>query len=305
MSDSPNNEAETAAAEHRDDHIAAASKGKKPRRRRLGSTAVLPGLLTMANGLTGFAAIHFATKDGFGQAEPANLAMAGWCIFAAMVFDLLDGRLARMTRRTSDFGGQLDSLCDAISFGVAPATLMLRTEATVLRGQIERVAAIPHALGVERAVWGVAGVYVACAILRLARFNVENEPDESSHMTFRGLPTPGAAAMVTALVLLFDRLAGLEEGWRSSGWMLTTVGITLPVATLAVALLMVSRFTYPHLANQYIQGKRPFNYLVKLVIVALLAMLAPYIALAAATIVYAFSGPAVWLWRRAKAARAA
>jgi len=285
--------------------VAGPEEGKRPRRRRLRSTAVLPGLFTLANGLAGFAAIHYATKDGFGQAQPQNLSAAAWLIFVAMIFDLLDGRLARITRRTSDFGGQLDSLCDAVSFGVAPATLMLRTEATALRGQIERVSVIPHAIGLERAVWGVAGVYVACAILRLARFNVENEPDESSHLTFRGLPTPGAAAMVAALVLLFDHLAGLEAGWRSGGWMLATVGITLPLATLAVALLMVSRFTYPHLPNQYMRGKRPFNYLVKLVLVALLAMLELYIALAAATIAYAFSGPALWLWRRARADRTA
>ncbi|MCJ7543053.1 MAG: phosphatidylcholine/phosphatidylserine synthase [Phycisphaerae bacterium] len=271
------------------------------RRRILESTALLPGLLTIGNGRSGFAAIHFATKDALGQAALSNLVAAAYCIFLAMFFDMLDGRIARMTRRTTDFGGQLDSLCDVISFSVAPAMLMLRTVITVVRAhQVAPIAMVTHTVGMERVIWCIAGLFVACGVLRLARFNVENLPDESAHMNFQGLPVPGAAAPVAGLVLLFEHLTQIESGWRSQPWLLGAVAVALPMVSLAVGLLMVSRLRYTHLINQYLRGRRPFGYLVKIVIVGLAGMLDPYVTLAVVTIVYAFSGPggAVWRWLR-------
>ena len=278
---------------------------RRPRtgRRTLVSTAALPAMFTILNGLAGFASIHFATKDALGEAGLANLRNAAWLIFGAMVFDMLDGRVARMTRRTSDFGGQLDSLCDMISFGVAPAMLMLRTVMMVLRGHIERVEVLSGGLVIERAVWCLAGVYVACAALRLARFNVESDPDESAHMEFRGLPSPGAAAAVAAMVLLFVRLAPLDKGWRSSTWILMTVSITLPFLTLLTALLMVSRFRYPHLVNQYIRSKTPFSFLVKLVIILPAAILYSFITAAVVTMGYALCGPLRACWSKFRRTR--
>jgi CDP-diacylglycerol--serine O-phosphatidyltransferase len=268
------------------------------RHRMLVSTALLPGLLTIGNGLSGFAAIHFATKDTLGEATLANLAAGAYCVFLAMFFDMLDGRIARMTRRTTDFGGQLDSLCDVISFGAAPAMLMLRTVIMVVRAHhVGPIAWVTHTVGMERVIWCIAGVYVACAVLRLARFNVENVPDESAHMHFQGLPAPGAAAAVAALVLLFDHLPSIQSGWRSEPWLLGAVAVALPTVTLASAVLMVSRFRYTHLVNQYIRGRRPFSYLVKIVIVVLAGMLDPYITLAIVTLVYVLSGPGGTLWR--------
>ncbi|MHC4295278.1 MAG: CDP-diacylglycerol--serine O-phosphatidyltransferase [Planctomycetota bacterium] len=253
-------------------------------RRRLASTAALPALLTVLNGLAGFASIHFATKDALGHASLFNLQVAGWLIFAAMVFDMLDGRIARVTRQTSEFGEQLDSLCDMVSFGVA--VIM------VLRGHVERIDVLSGGLTLERVIWCVAGLYVACAALRLARFNVETDPDESAHMSFRGLPSPGAAAAVAAMVLLFVDLAPLEEGWRSSTWILLTTSITLPVVTLAVALLMVSAFRYPHVVNQYIRSKRQFGFLVKLVLLVLATILVgPFSIVAVLAVAYALAGP--------------
>lgn len=282
---------------------------RRPRtgRRTLVSTAALPAMFTILNGLAGFASIHFATKDALGEAGLANLKNAAWLIFGAMVFDMLDGRVARMTRRTSDFGGQLDSLCDMISFGVAPAMLMLRTVMMVLRGHVERVEVLSGALSgglvVERAVWCFAGAYVACAALRLARFNVESDPDESAHMEFRGLPSPGAAAAVAAMVLLFVRLAPLDEGWRSSTWILMTVSITLPFLALLTALLMVSRFRYPHLVNKYIRSKTPFSFLVKLAIILPAAILYSFITAAVATMGYALCGPLRACWNKLRRKR--
>lgn len=289
------------------------ARRERARRRILRTTAVLPSLFTLSNGLLGFGCIHLACRDGI-AAEPTMLAPAAWMLFGAMICDMLDGRLARFTRRTSDFGAQLDSLCDVISFGIAPAVLMLRTVMGAACGQVGKVAFLAKLsdAGLERVLWCAAGVYVAGAALRLARFNVENEPDESAHMEFRGLPSPGAAAVVATLVLLFERLNNAGDGGISGSWLLAlndglalwmcaAISIVLPIITLVVGLLMVSRFRYPHLINQYIRGKRPFSYLVKIVLVALVILLEPFLALAAGAMAYALSGPIAAAWRRVRA----
>jgi CDP-diacylglycerol--serine O-phosphatidyltransferase len=287
------------------------ARRERNQRRILKTTAVLPSLFTISNGLLGFAAIHLATRGGI-DGEPALVGTAAWLLFAAMFCDMIDGRLARFARRTSDFGGQLDSLCDVISFGVAPAVLMLRTVMGAVHGQVGKVAFLAPLsdVGIERILWCAAGVYVAGAALRLARFNVENEPDESAHMLFRGLPSPGAAAAVATLVLLFDHLMSINRGgWFFGPWLLAVnervalwtcaaISVVLPVMTLATGLLMVSRFRYPHVVNQYIRGKRPFNYLVKLVVVVLVAMLEPFVALAAAAMVYVLAPPLRASWAK-------
>lgn len=282
----------------------------RTRYRILRSTAALPALFTLANGLFGFAAIHYATKDGFGQAALGNLAFACWMVFAAMICDMLDGRVARMTRRTTDFGSQLDSLCDAVSFGVAPAIIMVQTFAAVKGGSVERVTSfLPHMPFAERFVLCIGGLYVACAILRLARFNVETDADESAHMEFKGLPSPAAAGTVITLVLLFDHLTHFDRGLRSSSWALVVVCGILPVVTLITALLMVSQVRYPHLVNQYVRGRRSFGYLVRLVLIILAAFVEFFVAGAALMVIYVSMGPVRWFLaqrrRRLLAAHAA
>lgn len=263
------------------------SRGK---RLILKSTAILPAMFTLGNAICGFASIHFATKDALGLAAFANLEWACWLIFIAMVCDMLDGRVARMTRHTSDFGAQLDSMADVISFGVAPAVLMLRTVIRVLRMDTMQLGFLQHSPAVERIVWIFAAIYVSCAAMRLARFNVENEPDESAHMNFKGLPSPGAAAAVAAIVLLLAHLEPMTSGWQSSPWLLTTVCVVLPLATVIAGLMMVSSYPYPHVVNQYIRTKRPFGYLVRLLLFGLAALVEVYIACAVVTAGYALSG---------------
>ncbi|MCK5114320.1 MAG: CDP-diacylglycerol--serine O-phosphatidyltransferase [Phycisphaerae bacterium] len=264
-------------------------------RRRLRSTAVLPASFTLLNGLLGFAAIYYASKSGFGvtfgDSDAAieavkNLKIASLLIFGAMIFDMLDGRVARMTRTTSDFGAQLDSLCDMVSFGVAPAMLTLHAAISILRTQFER-----H-IPVERVVWCIAAIYVACAVLRLARFNVETEQDESAHMDFRGLPTPAAAAGLGSMVLLFTSLMK-DQALVPESVLLIGMSVTLPILTLVCALLMVSQFTYPHLVNHYIRGRKPFSYLVKMVVVILLLVMFEYQAMAVLVLAYILMGPAI------------
>jgi len=280
------------------------ARRERNKRRLLVTISILPSMFTLSNGLLGFMAIYLATRSAI-DGEPALLGISAWLLFAAMICDMLDGRVARFTRKTSDFGAQLDSMCDVISFGIAPPILMIRTVMGAVHGQITKVPLLWRLsdVGVERVLWLIGGIYVAGAVLRLARFNVENEPDESAHMSFRGLPSPGAAAAVATLVLLFDHLMHPNEG--SSGgawpvmlgsdtapWVAAVISLTLPLVTLAVGLLMVSGFRYPHLVNQYIRGKKPFGYLVKLILLIAVAMLEPFLAMAAAATTYALA-PAI------------
>lgn len=271
--------------------------------RILQRTAVLPAAFTLLNGLAGFAAIHFATKDGLNTPltpeSLSHLQFAAWLLFGAMVCDMLDGRVARMTRTTSDFGAQLDSICDMLSFGAAPAIIALRASVSIFRQQDFQN------LPLERVVWCMAAVYVACTALRLARFNVETEADESAHMDFRGLPSPGAAACVAALVLLFTNLIDANLSWLPQWILLRAMSVTLPLLTLAAGLLMVSRFKYPHLVNHYIRGRKPFSYLVKLVFLIVFMLIWPHATLAVGCIGYALSGPASagWLIMRRRRAK--
>lgn len=275
----------------------AEGRGPRPPLRRmiLRNTAALPAIVTLLNGIAGFASIHYATKGLLGSPKLGSLTASAWLIFAAMFFDALDGRVARMTRQASDFGAQLDSLCDAISFGVAPAILMIHTFHMIL-GDFH----VPEPLAADlgKAVMAVGALYACCAVLRLARFNIENAPDVLSHMYFKGLPSPGAAAAVAAMVLLYSYLQGQVEGWKSAGWLNVTVAAALPAATLAAALLMISTFRYPHLINRYVLGRRPFNYIVKLLLIIVAGIILREIGLALAILTFVLSGPVGALWRK-------
>jgi len=274
-------------------------RAARRRQRMVASIAVLPSLLTLSNGLLGFAAIAVATRQetAFTTAL-SNQAIAIWLIVGAMFCDMFDGRVARMTHVTSDFGGQLDSMCDVISFGVAPAMVMLRTAVLALH---ETLGAEGHRT-FERAIWCCAATYVACAVVRLARFNVENEPDESAHMDFKGLPSPGAAAGLLSLILLFEHLRNKSDGgwlansllradWFAGQWLLGAICILLPAVAVIMGLLMVSRLPYIHLLNQYVRGKKPVGYLLKMIMMVLVIVIIPLVALTIATQIFVFSAP--------------
>jgi len=228
---------------------------RRVRRQRLKYIAILPSLITILNGVCGFAAIAFAGKGAkLGLGQFSYFAMSGYMILLAMIADMLDGRLARMHKSTSSFGGQLDSLCDIISFGVAPAFLMLK----VLEYKLTGFAGLNPTTEtfLERFIWVAAAGYISCAAIRLARFNVENEEDESAHMSFVGLPTPAAAGVIVSLIILH------QETLPS----LNVIIYVLPFLALGVAVLMVSRIRYPHILNQYLKGKKPFAYLIRVLL---------------------------------------
>jgi CDP-diacylglycerol--serine O-phosphatidyltransferase len=238
--------------------------------------------LTLGNGVCGFAAIANASKIGSVNVDTGldpYFAASGWLILAAMVFDMLDGYVARLSRSASKFGGELDSLCDAISFGVAPAFLLLRL------GPGWQPQPILH-----QALAGIAALYMVCAVLRLARFNIENTPDPASHKRFRGLPSPAAAGCIASLAILRGELpAKLTQHLSDFDPDLVRrwIEVWAPIGAFAVALLMVSRVPYPHVTKQILRGRRHFSHLVQVVLVAFIILLIRELALVLLFWIYA------------------
>jgi CDP-diacylglycerol--serine O-phosphatidyltransferase len=233
---------------------------------------VLPTLLTLGNGVCGFAAIAYASKitlDGSMSPERADsyFLLSAGLILLAMVFDMLDGYAARLSRTASEFGGQLDSLCDAISFGAAPAFLLLR-----LGQEWNEHPVIAKTIAV------IAALYMACAVLRLARFNIENSPDPASHKRFKGLPSPAAAGCIVSLAVLRSDMTATWTG-LSNHAVQDFVSIWAPLGTLIAALLMVSRLSYPHFTRQLLRGRRRFRFVVQAVLILAVVALAPHLAL--------------------------
>ncbi len=278
--------------------------GQPPRRRLLrhATGSILPTLATLGNLICGFAAAYYAAKGASGEyvLETYRLTyftVSGWLIFLAMVFDALDGRLARMTRSTSDLGAQLDSLADVVSFGLAPALLMLQLLAFRLGGDWFQDQWIGSEGGVRivgRSIWVIGATFACCAALRLARFNVETNEDESAHVWFKGLPSPGAAAALASLVILMETFV---HG-PAADWTVRAVFWVLPPVALATALMMVSSVPYPHGFNHFIRGRHPFRNLVIALLMLALLLVFRQIALAVGGVGYALSGPVLLLWRR-------
>ena len=219
--------------------------------------AVLPNMMTLGNLVCGFAAVT--------QAADANFELAAWLILFAMIFDALDGKLARMTNATSDFGAQLDSLADIVTFGVAPAFLVKMM-----------AAGFPPKTG-----WIICALYVACTALRLAKFNVETGLDDASHKYFIGLPSPAAAGLVASAVILHADLVKYQ---------ITIVPHLLPFVTLVLAALMVSRFKYIHLLNILLKGSRPFTHFAGLIFLLVFVAITREHSLVVVGTLYAASG---------------
>lgn len=277
---------------------------RRVRKQRLKYITVLPSLITILNGICGFAAIVFASKGAaagtnefsYHKLQLPYFAMAGYMILFAMIADMLDGRLARMSRSTSSFGGQLDSLCDIISFGVAPAFLMLK----VLEYKLADLSGLSIAIEnfLQRFIWLAAAAYISCAAIRLARFNVENEDDESAHMSFIGLPTPAAAGAIVSLVIFHQETLSELSAKNAQAYSICENAIiyALPFLVLGVAVLMVSRIRYPHILNQYIKGKKPFAHLIRVLLFLGLIIWSRQTALVLIFCGFAASGFAKWLY---------
>jgi CDP-diacylglycerol--serine O-phosphatidyltransferase len=189
---------------------------------------LLPNLMTAGNLFCGFAAVLnildavIQMNAGLDPAGPIHTAI--WFILGACVFDLLDGRLARLGGNESAFGREFDSLADIVSFGVAPALLAFQI---VLRD-------------FDRYGWIIAFVYLACGALRLARFNclAAQRGEEAAHKDFEGFPIPAAAGLIASLTLF---MLWLDAGQKAIGpWK-----FALPPLMLFLSCMMFSRVRYP------------------------------------------------------------
>ncbi|HVT90830.1 MAG TPA: CDP-diacylglycerol--serine O-phosphatidyltransferase [Tepidisphaeraceae bacterium] len=269
------------------------------RRAYIRSVYFLPSLATLGNAICGFAACYVAAFDSNNVGDDPvarwlflhKFMAASYLIFLAMVFDALDGRLARFARHTTDFGGQLDSMADVVSFGAAPAFIALQVFKS--DGPI----AMPFAF--TRLVWAIAALYLSCAMIRLARFNVSNEHGEQHHFSFLGLPSPGAAGAVVGLILMQQDVK--QQDWLGYPIELSTtlVGV-LPVIVLLSGLLMVSHLRYPHIVNRYLRGRRPIARLISAVALVLLFVVAHRYVIGIGSLCFALWGPIHWAmvrWR--------
>lgn len=241
----------------------------------------LPNLLTTIALFAGFYAIVQAMSGRFEQAAIA--------IFVAMVFDGLDGRVARLTRTQSAFGAEFDSLSDMVSFGVAPALV-------VYVWALSDFAFMKHipVLGpwlTNRLGWIAAFIYCACAALRLARFNTTL--DVADKRFFQGLPSPAAACLIAGMVWAFHEyeLKGDEVTWLA--WFLTTFA----------GLSMVSNLKFYSGKDINLRKSVSFSAVVaiamSLIFILSIANTLPEM-LFTLFIAYALSGYAIWMWELAK-----
>lgn len=282
------------------------------RRAYIRSAYSLPTLATLGNAICGFAAMYICTlPHTYPTTDPITawflqhrFVAAAYLIFVAMLFDALDGRLARLTRHTTDFGGQLDSLADVISFGAAPAFLVLQVfKESIIRDH----PGFP--MMASRFIWAIGALYMSCAAIRLARFNVSNEHGEQHHFSFLGLPSPGAGAVVAALVLMQQDLAILAQSpdWQKHAGVFRTLSTAclwaMPLVTLAAGLLMVSHVRYPHLVNRHLRGKRSLGRLIFLLVILLGLVVAHRYVIGIGTLAYTVAGLLGSTWARMKAKR--
>ena len=225
---------------------------------------LLPTLFTTGNLCCGFFSLIEAGRGQFG--------IAALLIIAAGILDGLDGRIARMTGTTSDFGVEYDSLADIASFGIAPAFLAY-----------EWALAPFHRIG-----WLVAFVFVACAATRLARFNIQHGTADKRF--FAGLPSPAAAGTIASIVFAFpDPPVHLGTS------------VVIGAAVLAVALLMVSRIRYRSFKNLDLKSPRSYLTVLPLVLALVVVLVHPQSMMIVAAC-YVLWGPAAWLAARGRAA---
>lgn len=198
--------------------------------------------------------LHGAEISGRIQTGEESLKVAAWLIFFGMVFDSLDGQIARLTRSVSQFGKELDSLADMITFGVAPAFLI-----EVLSFNNEGMLGVIHSR--ERMLLSAA--YAVFAALRLARYNV-NVPKSKGGAYFSGMPSPAAAGILAGLILVYYRLATL------SPYIADVLKQWSPIIAAVLGLLMVSGLRFPHFANLVVRSKLSFHNIVMVAVVLLL-----------------------------------
>ena len=205
----------------------------------------LPNLLTAGNLFCGFVALTKIVEADIGSGNFTDIKVAMAFILAACVFDLFDGRVARMIGADSPFGREFDSLADLISFGAAPAFLVHRIVLKDVFG--EQYAEIG---------WFIASIYLVCGAFRLARFNCLAAMPGGGSKEFLGFPIPSAAALVTSLtffMIWLNEIGWIEEKFNHSRWR-----YLLPVLMLFLSWMMVSQVKYPSFKVLNLRTTRSF-----------------------------------------------
>ena len=231
---------------------------------------ILPSLFTCGNMTFGILSI-FASIDGL-------FIRAAWFLVGALACDILDGRIARMTQTTSDFGLELDSLSDLVSFGVAPAIMMYML--------------VLNSLG--RAGVAIAVLFVLCSALRLARFNVLSQSGEV-HKHFVGLPTPASAGVIISFVLTYELLGPAEYAlnFKTIPILMTLIPAffkVMPIVIIVLSFLMVSNIPYLSFKKVRLSRVRTIQLFSLLIVLVLLVLVYPQNIFFIIFSVYAASG---------------
>ena len=233
------------------------NNNKKKRRKGI---YILPNLFTTVSLFFGFFSIISTLEQRY---EPAAI-----MILISCIFDMLDGRVARLTHTTSQFGMEYDSLSDLVAFGVAPGILIFKWSLQ----------------SIGRLGWLACFVYIACGALRLARFNVHaRNGKELSY--FKGLPIPAAASFI-ACIILFSKIITFH--WNP---------LFILISVYMISFLMVSNINYLSLKGDELSQRRPFNVLVTTVLFLVLIAYKPKLIIPILVLAYVISGPILSLYR--------
>jgi len=223
---------------------------------------LLPTLFTVGNLFCGYSSIVLAANGAISQ--------AALMVVLAGVLDGLDGRVARLTGTTSDFGVQFDSLADIVSFGVAPAILSYHWALRPL----------------GRVGWTVAFIFVVCAAMRLARFNIQTGRGDKRF--FAGLPSPPAAGILACIAFAFPRFQAADpERWKL---------VLSALLVVTVALLMVSRFRYRSFKDFDLRNRRSYIYVLPLAAMLIAIAVNPRVSLLLFAAIYVLSAPLAYVY---------
>jgi CDP-diacylglycerol--serine O-phosphatidyltransferase len=221
--------------------------------------------------------------------------VAGYLVLLGMLFDAFDGKVARMVKGSTELGAQLDSLCDLVTFGVVPAFMIVQMN---LGGDPRWV----------HMVWFLSLAYFLGALLRLARFNVENSPEEEAHLCFKGLPSPAAAGCVASLVIFqayvlqarqaefiwFRQLGVLEDMQELAG----SITYIMPFLAIFLGFTMVSsRLKFEHIGSRIFAAAHSWEFFVSLIFAAVLLAVVPEVFLPIAFVGYLIWTPVKFIFR--------
>jgi len=237
---------------------------------------VLPSVITSANLAAGFLSIIFSINSQFTP--------AAWAIIAAMALDIMDGRVARWTKSTSQFGIELDSLSDMVSFGVAPSVMMYQ----MVLNQMQKPGIM------------IAVFFVIAGALRLARFNVKAKDGESSS-DFLGLPIPAAAGILASFVLSYELFEmGSEINVKTIPVLMNRMPFffkSIPITMIIISILMISNIPYLGFKRYKFDRPKSLQILVLVVLSILLVVAYPQNTIFIIFLLYLISGIAIYFWR--------